>query len=69
MALWDIKGKVLGAPIWQLLGGAIREKIPIYGHANTVEEAQALIDVGVTAIKTPFTGIVDLDRVAILRML
>ena len=39
-ALWDIKGKVLGAPIWQLLGGAIREKIPIYGHANTVEEAQ-----------------------------
>ncbi|MBT6542496.1 MAG: mandelate racemase/muconate lactonizing enzyme family protein [Rhodobacteraceae bacterium] len=67
MALWDIKGKVLGTPIWQLLGGAIRETIPIYGHAHTVEEAQALINLGVTAIKTPFTGIVDLDRVALLR--
>lgn len=67
MALWDIKGKVLGAPVWQLLGGAIRETIPVYGHAHTPEEAKALTDLGVSAIKTPFTGIVDLDRVARLR--
>lgn len=67
MALWDIKGKVLGAPVWQLLGGAIRETLPVYGHAHTAEEAQALIDLGIDAIKTPFTGIVDLDRVAMLR--
>lgn len=67
MALWDIKGQVLGAPLWQLLGGAIRESVPVYGHAHTAEEAQALIALGVTAIKTPFTGIVDLDRVAMLR--
>jgi galactonate dehydratase len=30
IALWDILGKALGQPIYQLLGGACREKIPIY---------------------------------------
>jgi L-alanine-DL-glutamate epimerase-like enolase superfamily enzyme len=29
VALWDIKGKVLGQPIWRLLGGA-RERVPVY---------------------------------------
>ncbi len=67
MALWDIKGKVLGVPVWQLLGGAIRDKILVYGHAHNIDEAKALIDLGMTAIKTPFTGMVDLERVATLR--
>jgi galactonate dehydratase len=29
-ALWDIKGRALGAPVWQLLGGACRDRIRVY---------------------------------------
>ncbi|WP_221242996.1 galactonate dehydratase [Conexibacter arvalis] len=31
-ALWDIKGKLLGVPVWQLLGGAVRDRVRMYDH-------------------------------------
>jgi L-rhamnonate dehydratase len=29
-ALWDLRGRVFGAPVWQILGGSTRERIPAY---------------------------------------
>jgi galactonate dehydratase len=57
MALWDIKGKALGVPVWQLLGGAARDRIRLYSHAAPHSERgmrriEELVKMGYTAIKT-----------------
>ena len=43
IALWDIQGKALGRPVYQLLGGAARDGVMIYGHASgaTIDETVA----------------------------
>src|SRR6185295_9860074 len=33
-ALWDLRGKALGTPVYQLLGGRSRDGVTVYGHAN-----------------------------------
>jgi galactonate dehydratase len=59
MALWDILGKTLDVPVYQLLGGAVRERIRVYSRVQgeTPEELAAsaaqLVQQGFTAMKFP----------------
>jgi len=51
-ALWDIKGKALGVPIYELLGGSTRDRIRVYAHARTPERIREAKTEGYTAFKT-----------------
>jgi galactonate dehydratase len=57
MALYDLKGKALGVPVYELLGGLVRDKVRLYGHVaaktqdEIVEKAKRLAAAGVTMIR------------------
>ena len=58
-AMWDLAGKRLGVPVYQLLGGACRERIRVYAngwartgsHEELAGSARAVIERGFTALK------------------
>jgi len=56
-ALWDIKGKYLEQPVYELLGGKVRDKVRVYSWIggdrpdNVAQAAQEKSDVGFTAVK------------------
>ena len=61
-ALWDIKGKHLGVPVYELLGGAVRQKMKMYcwiGGDNpevVLEQAREKVRLGYKAVKMNATG-------------
>ena len=68
IALWDIKGKVLGVPIYELLGGAYRKQIELYANywfikgehtaADYTQQAKEAVAQGFTALKfDPFAHV------------
>ena len=51
-ALWDIKGKALGVPVYELLGGPTRDRVRVYAHAGTPQLMKEKQKQGFTAFKT-----------------
>ena len=62
MALWDIKGKRAGMPVYELLGGKVRDAIPLYAHADgrdpdeVVENVHKFMEEGYRHVRAQMGG-------------
>ena len=62
IALWDIKGKLLGVPVYELLGGPVRDAVPVYCHISgdttdeLIADATGAIAAGFRMLKTGLSG-------------
>jgi mannonate dehydratase len=67
VALWDLKAKAVGLPLYQLLGGKSREGVLVYGHANgrdiaeTCAEVERYIGLGYKAVRAQ-SGVPGIDK-------
>ena len=80
IALWDLKGKAIGRPVWALLGGALRRRVPAYVTGfyyrdgerpdDLVREAAMYVELGYRALKVKVGGLTpeaDAERVGLIR--
>jgi len=62
MALWDIKGKRAGMPVYELLGGKVRDAVPLYAHADgrtpdeVVENVHKFMEEGYRHVRAQMGG-------------
>ena len=62
MALWDIKGKRAGMPVYDLIGGKVRDAVPTYAHADgrdreqVVENVKKYMDEGYRHVRAQMGG-------------
>jgi galactonate dehydratase len=64
-ALWDIKGKVLGVPVYELLGGSVRDRVRMYTHLGGGDmksvyetfEVEPLIDLALEVVDRGYTAV------------
>lgn len=70
IAMWDILGKHVGQPVWQLLGGRVRDRMRVYANGwyfsaktidDWVERAGTVVELGYTALKFDPFGRADLS--------
>jgi galactonate dehydratase len=63
IALWDLAGKALGLPVYRLMGGKLRDKVPVYFHSNDPQDAADLVrGSGVRGIKALVDSVTEGDN-------
>ena len=80
IALWDLKGKAIGRPVYDLLGGALRQRVPAYVTGfyyrdgerpdDLVREAAMYLEHGYRTLKVKVGGLTpeaDAERVGVIR--